>query len=143
VCQDFIKGYEDPGKEGESESPENDLKKKKQNPPSHSTDESAPVQSYPLSKYRDLVRKIRSSGDLLQKYSNLAISIGLSGERPPLDVCTRWNSTFAMVAHGLKYKKAVSLLIAAQDWKGLALSDEDWEDLETLQSNSLTRTLTT
>jgi hypothetical protein len=138
VCQCFLKGYQDPARETKSstkKSSENDKgpAKKKQKPQPLPAD---PQARYPLTMLRDIVVKIRSSFEFSQKYQNLATSLGLSGERPPLDVVTRWNSTFVMLNHGLKYKKAISLLISAQEWTELAMTEEDWKELEVLQSNT-------
>jgi hypothetical protein len=147
VCQCFLKGYQDPTRESKSSSKpslDNDKSpaKKKQKSQPDSTDESTTPERYPLTMLRDIVIKIRSSTDLLQKYSNYAISVGLQVERPPLDVCTRWNSTYFMLTHGLEYKKAIGLLVRAQEWKQLEMDEEDWKHLETLQSDSEMQSLT-
>jgi nicotinamide mononucleotide adenylyltransferase len=92
---------------------------------------------YPLTILRDIIVKIRSSPELLQQYRNCATTVKLKEANPPLDVATRWNSTYNMVRHALAYKKVISSMVVTENWKELTMIEEDWADLEAIESNNV------
>ena len=65
-----------------------------------------------IGRLRDIFRKIKDSTKLSEKCEECCTSKNLTYERPPLDVETRWNSTYSMIQYALKYKIALMELLS-------------------------------
>jgi hypothetical protein len=62
-----------------------------------------------LSRIRDLIRHIASSGPKLQMFNSILKDLNMDSKRGlTLDCPTRWNSTYEMVSEALIYKDALS-----------------------------------
>jgi hypothetical protein len=62
-----------------------------------------------LSRIRDLIRHIASSGLKLQMFNSILKDLNMDSKRGlTLDCSTRWNSTYEMVSEALIYKDALS-----------------------------------
>ncbi|CAM0947760.1 unnamed protein product [Alopecurus aequalis] len=78
---------------------------------------------------RDVVKHVNSSGPRLQVFNLLP---EMSSHKPKkslkLDVPTRWNSTYAMLAEALKFKAALTSYVDVQNIQGP--TNEDWKMAE-------------
>ncbi|KAJ1257305.1 hypothetical protein BS78_K104600 [Paspalum vaginatum] len=63
------------------------------------------------STIRESVKYVKSSQGRKQRFEKMIEEVGISCQkRPPLDVRTRWNSTFHMLSCALEYKRAFQSL---------------------------------
>lgn len=79
------------------------------------------------SSIRDIVKYVKSSQARKQRFEEMIEQVGISCEkRPPLDVSTRWNSTYLMLNSALQYRRAFEAL-AREDTQYIHLpSIEEW-----------------
>ncbi|KAJ1268094.1 hypothetical protein BS78_07G110500 [Paspalum vaginatum] len=64
-----------------------------------------------VSTIRESVKYVKSSQGRKQRFEKMIKEVGISCQkRPPLDVATRWNSTFHMLSCALEYKRAFESL---------------------------------
>ncbi|KAJ1289334.1 hypothetical protein BS78_02G156400 [Paspalum vaginatum] len=69
------------------------------------------MMSDPVSTIRESVKYVKSSQERKQQFEKMIKEVGISCQkRPPLDVPTRWNSTFHMLSCALEYKRAFESL---------------------------------
>ncbi|CAI9292065.1 unnamed protein product [Lactuca saligna] len=94
-----------------------------------------------VKKIRALVKYVRSSPARLQKFkASMQEEKIESKSLVPMDVDTRWNSTFLMLKSAIKFRKAFSNLLlkdsnCAKELKkceGGLISDEDWVNVSSL-----------
>jgi hypothetical protein len=85
---------------------------------------------------RDLLKMIRGSGIMRQKYSDLSVLLGRATKQvvPNLDVETRWNSMFLMVDDCFKNKDILESVCNQEEFIDklgpLKLSEMDWRVLK-------------
>lgn len=87
-----------------------------------------------LRKLRKLVRKIRKSTKCRQKLKQLCMVYGVKALVPIIDICTRWNSSYAMLkrAQHLKYPLR-ALCLEEKALASLDLTESEWEDLKSIE----------
>ena len=77
---------------------------------------------------RDSVKYVKSSQARKQRFEEIVEQVGISpGKRPPLDVVTRWNSTFLMLETALKYRKVYEALKQGDPQYLHEPSTKDWK----------------
>ncbi|CAN6215278.1 unnamed protein product [Urochloa humidicola] len=77
---------------------------------------------------RDSVKYVKSSQARKQRFEEMAEQVGLPNEkRPPLDVVTRWNSTYLMLETALKYRRAYAALRQNDPQYTHEPSTRDWK----------------
>ena len=64
-----------------------------------------------VTSIRDSVKYVKSSQGRKQRFEKMIKEVGIScDKRPPLDVSTRWNSTYHMLKCALEYERAFEAL---------------------------------
>ena len=89
--------------------------------------------SYIVFKVRETVKKIRSSGDLIEDLKDFCNhrTVQIQFIKPTLDCKTRWNSSCYMLENFIKLKPALKMLIeSCDDLKRWKLTDLEWEAIE-------------
>lgn len=87
-----------------------------------------------LKKLRKIVRKIRKSTKRRQKLKHLCIVYDVRPLVPIIDICTRWNSTYAMIKRAQHLKYALrALCLEDDDLVSLDLSESQWEALKSIE----------
>jgi hypothetical protein len=81
-----------------------------------------------IAKLHDLVFWIHRSPGRSEWFKDLCNSCGISGKKVVLDVCTRWNSTYAMIQRACELKAPLSQLMKVADVP--QLDSEEWVVLE-------------
>jgi hypothetical protein len=81
-----------------------------------------------IAKLHDLVFWIHRSPRRSEWFKDLCNSCGISGKKVVLDVCTRWNSTYAMIQRACELKAPLSQLMKVADVP--QLDSEEWVVLE-------------
>ncbi|KAG6495743.1 zinc finger BED domain-containing protein RICESLEEPER 2-like isoform X1 [Zingiber officinale] len=80
---------------------------------------------------RESVKFVKASPVRDEKFSEIALRIGLSGTKAlSLDVRTLWNTTYLMLDAALEYKDAFTSLDACDDNYNEAPSADDWKKVE-------------
>lgn len=103
--------------------------------------------SPPIDKLRKLCKKLKKSEKLRIQLGHYCKLCDEDLVNFPLDVSTRWNSSYDMMTAGLKMKKSISSLAKnTEKLKHLFLNDEEWALITVLQVNrrsfkSLSKTL--
>lgn len=96
---------------------------------SSDSEDSVPKVGYPLHKIATLVRKIRKSPQLIQKFYKHCSFHDMKEAMPIIDVQTRWNSTFFMLEMASKYRQPLDDLASKENWKKLRVSADEWRSL--------------
>jgi hypothetical protein len=86
---------------------------------------------------REILNSIRGSTAMRQKFSQLAVVLGISKSRlevPNLDVETRWNSTYTMIENCFKFKAVFQAMCNTDDFHDRlarnSLDDVQWGVLQ-------------
>jgi hypothetical protein len=89
-----------------------------------------------LQKLRDLLKGIRLSSTLRQKFKNIQVRLGRVHLRdvPGLDVDTRWSSSFVMMKSSFELKDVLEAIcndntLNIGEW---AFNEEEWKVLQTV-----------
>ena len=88
-----------------------------------------------IENIREVVKYIKNSSNRIHQFRDIVSVKGLSSTRGlPLDVQTRWNSTYLMVSSALYFRDVFSYLSLTDDlhYKTLIPSDEEWDKVATL-----------
>jgi nucleoside-triphosphatase THEP1 len=89
-----------------------------------------------VGKIRNLLKLIRGSGQMRQKYADLSVVLGRAQRQsvPNLDVETRWNSMFLMIEDCFKNRDILESLCNQAEFmpklEKSKLSDDDWRVLK-------------
>ncbi|XP_062206557.1 zinc finger BED domain-containing protein RICESLEEPER 2-like isoform X1 [Phragmites australis] len=75
---------------------------------------------------RESVKYVKSSQARKQRFEKMVEQVGIYEKRPPLDVATRWNSTYNMLLTSLLYKRAFEALSREDTQYIYEPSDEEW-----------------
>ncbi len=88
-----------------------------------------------LKKLRKLVRKIRKSTKRRQRLNQLCMVYDVKSLVPIIDICTRWNSTYAMIKRALHLKYPLrAMCIEEIVLSSLDLTESEWEDLKNIEA---------
>lgn len=86
---------------------------------------------------RTVIKKLQASGMLYQTFKSIQRELDpkLPARRIPLDVETRWNSTYLMLSTAVDYQRALNDLVKtmkvnAKEKKSLTISEDEWEDVD-------------
>ncbi|WOL02380.1 zinc finger BED domain-containing protein RICESLEEPER 2-like isoform X2 [Canna indica] len=80
---------------------------------------------------RESVKFVKASAAREEKFSEIALQIGIRGTKAlSLDVTTLWNTTYIMLDAALEYKDAFTFLETCDDNYNEAPSADDWKKVE-------------
>lgn len=87
-----------------------------------------------MEKLRKGVTAIRSSPQRREIFRNFCETLKCEHLLPMLDIRTRWNSTYDMIARALVIKTGLqATLMAKEELRKFVLSEEEWEQLVVLR----------
>ena len=75
---------------------------------------------------RNIVLYIKSSPARKYDWKQLCIGMSKKPKTPPLDVCTRWNSTFKLLEFCLEYKDVINVFYSTK-MPGDPIGNTEWE----------------
>ncbi|PIA59621.1 hypothetical protein AQUCO_00400484v1, partial [Aquilegia coerulea] len=78
-----------------------------------------------LENIRESVRHIKSSQAKLQSFFACCERLNMKKRRLPIDMCTRWDSTYIMLFHAIPYQKVFDLFFYESDFRYVP-SLTDW-----------------
>lgn len=84
-----------------------------------------------ICKIRDGVKYVAASEGRRIKFAEITMSLGTKYRKLILDVSTRWNSTFNMLACAMKFKEVFAVYATSdRGFKDYVPGQEDWERVE-------------
>lgn len=87
--------------------------------------------STPLSRLRSLIKKIRNSEIVKNKYKGACETAGIDSTiNPVLDCPTRWNSTFQMLEVALKVRNGLNVMCLTHQFYDYLIKEDEWTMLE-------------
>ena len=83
-----------------------------------------------ISKVRKFAKKIKNSATQHENYKYILQHMNLGDRKVPLDVKTRWNSTFLMLLVALQDRQAIDIYTRQYGDDSIRLNDFEWEETQ-------------